>query len=211
MTMGSSTPPVENAAPSIQATRNRPRFVWALLILVAVFWACFVGLKQMNLPIYAGFFSTVGSVALLTLVFTVWWFAVGGGWLRGPSARICLPDRDRRCFRPIHRPIHRSDGIHFLRPSRGHFDNRALACRDPKSVGCPARTWHARHLCPCRRVYDHCPWRRNRRRAKRGHPLALDQVGRGTLLGESRGECLHARRQECRRETDVGRPAGRLD
>jgi len=82
MAMGSSTPPVESAAPAIQATPNRPRLVWALLVLVAFFWACFVGLKQMNLPIYAGFFSTVGSVALLTLVFTVWWFAAGGGWLR---------------------------------------------------------------------------------------------------------------------------------
>jgi len=69
------------AAP-IPAAPNRPRFIWALVVLVAAFWALPFLLKLLDFPIYAGFFSSVGSVALLTLVFTAWWLVFGGGWLR---------------------------------------------------------------------------------------------------------------------------------
>jgi outer membrane protein assembly factor BamB len=72
----------ENQAASTPIAPNRPRFVWAILILVAAFWAILSLLKVFDLPIYAGFFSSVGSCALLTLLFTVWWFVFGGGWLR---------------------------------------------------------------------------------------------------------------------------------
>jgi outer membrane protein assembly factor BamB len=72
----------ENQAISAQTASKRPRFAWVLLVLVAAFWALPFLLKLLDFPIYAGFFSSVGSVALLTLVFTVWWFIFGGGWLR---------------------------------------------------------------------------------------------------------------------------------
>src|SRR5580704_1129624 len=72
----------ENQAASTPIAPNRPRFVWAILILVAAFWAILSLLKIFDLPIYAGFFSSVGSCALLALLFTAWWFVFGGGWLR---------------------------------------------------------------------------------------------------------------------------------
>jgi outer membrane protein assembly factor BamB len=75
-------PAKDDQAASTRATPKRPRFVWALVVLIAAFWSIPFLLKALDFPIYAGFFSSVGSVALLTLIFTIWWFTFGGGWLR---------------------------------------------------------------------------------------------------------------------------------
>lgn len=80
--MNTPSTPAASDQTSIQTTLRRPRFAWVLLVLIAAFWALPFLLKLLDFPIYAGFFSSVGSVALLTLVFTVWWFIFGGGWLR---------------------------------------------------------------------------------------------------------------------------------
>ena len=78
--LSTPTGPIEAESPP--ANLRKPRFGWVLLALVAVFWAVPFVLKQLDFPIYAGFFSSVGTVGVLTLAFTAWWFTYGGGRLR---------------------------------------------------------------------------------------------------------------------------------
>jgi outer membrane protein assembly factor BamB len=78
--LSTPTGPIEVVSPP--ANLRKPRFIWVLLVLVAAFWAVPFVLKQLDFPIYAGFFSSVGSVGVLTLAFTAWWFTYGGGRLR---------------------------------------------------------------------------------------------------------------------------------
>ena len=67
-------------APSVN--RNRQRGVWIPLVLVALFWCVPFVAKLLDLPIYAGFFSSVGSVAVLILAFSAWWLYAGAARLR---------------------------------------------------------------------------------------------------------------------------------
>jgi outer membrane protein assembly factor BamB len=60
------------APPSVAA---RPPRVWPVFGALAVFWAYFVGCDWLELTTPAKFFSRLGAVALLTLVFLVWWWA----------------------------------------------------------------------------------------------------------------------------------------
>jgi outer membrane protein assembly factor BamB len=70
------------AAPGPVASGNRPRHLWIPVVLVALFWTVPLVVKQLDLPIFAGFFSSVASFGVLALAFTAWWLTAGGARLR---------------------------------------------------------------------------------------------------------------------------------
>lgn len=75
-------PQNELAAAPPRVSGRKLRHVWVPLLFVAAFWLVPVILKLLDFPIYAGFFTSVATVALLTLAFTIWWLAWGGGLFR---------------------------------------------------------------------------------------------------------------------------------
>jgi outer membrane protein assembly factor BamB len=70
------------APPGPVASGNRPHRLWIPLVLVALFWTVPLVVKQLDLPIFAGFFSSVASFGVLALAFTAWWLTAGGARLR---------------------------------------------------------------------------------------------------------------------------------
>jgi outer membrane protein assembly factor BamB len=71
----------EIAAPPVASAIRQGR-LWMPLVFVVAFWAAAFVLKRLDLPIYAGFFSSVASVGVLTLAFTLWWLTCGEARLR---------------------------------------------------------------------------------------------------------------------------------
>jgi outer membrane protein assembly factor BamB len=80
---GTQTAPVVTATPA-PAVAARPPRVWPAFAALALFWGYFIGCDWMELTTGVKFFSRIGAVALLTLVFLVWWWA---------NRRISLADK----------------------------------------------------------------------------------------------------------------------
>ncbi len=68
--------------PGPVASGNRPNRLWIPVLFVALFWTVPLVVKQLDLPIFAGFFSSVASFGVLALAFTAWWLTAGGARLR---------------------------------------------------------------------------------------------------------------------------------
>ena len=73
---------VLQAPGTIAPSGRKARRPWFPLVLVAVYWALTVLSKRLDLPIFAGFLSSMALAGLLILSFSVWWLIRGGGRLR---------------------------------------------------------------------------------------------------------------------------------
>jgi outer membrane protein assembly factor BamB len=71
---GVQTSPVVAATPAPLVAARPPR-VWPAFVALALFWAYFFGCDWVELTTPVKFFSRLGAVALLTLVFLIWWWA----------------------------------------------------------------------------------------------------------------------------------------
>jgi hypothetical protein len=63
-----SIPPLQ--APSAQS--GRVLRVWPAVVIAAAYWLTMFVLSRLDLPIFAGFFSSVGASLLTGLLFTIW-------------------------------------------------------------------------------------------------------------------------------------------
>ena len=75
-----SIPPLQ--APSAQSVRVLR--VWPAVVIAAAYWLTMFVLSRLDLPIFAGFFSSVGASLLTGLLFTIWFLT-----------RRAIPGRDR--------------------------------------------------------------------------------------------------------------------
>lgn len=74
---GDDAPPANDPASTVPpVTVRRPR-IWPGLLLVALYWAVALGVGWAELPITTTFMSGAGALALLTLVFPIWWLTNG--------------------------------------------------------------------------------------------------------------------------------------
>ena len=73
---------VLQAPGTIAPSGRKARRPWLPLVFVAVYWAVTVLSKRLDLPIFAGFLSSMALAGLLILSFSVWWLIRGGGRLR---------------------------------------------------------------------------------------------------------------------------------
>jgi outer membrane protein assembly factor BamB len=60
---------------------TKQRRIWVPFVLLAAFWILPFAVKPLDLPIYASFFTTVGSFGVLALAFSIWWLTSGGARL----------------------------------------------------------------------------------------------------------------------------------
>src|SRR5580704_15488353 len=63
-----SIPPLQG--PSAQSLRVLR--VWPAVVLAAAYWVAMLVISQLDLPIFAGFFSSVGASVLTGLLFSIW-------------------------------------------------------------------------------------------------------------------------------------------
>lgn len=68
--------PTESTSSGAPAIARRPR-IWPGVVLVALYWAVAFGVGWAELPISTTFMSIAGALALLTLVFPIWWLTNG--------------------------------------------------------------------------------------------------------------------------------------
>ena len=73
---------VGDAPASFPVAVRKPRRLWVAVLLVAAYWIALAIAKRLDLPIYAGFFTTVGLSAALGLALAIWWLTSGGVRLR---------------------------------------------------------------------------------------------------------------------------------
>jgi outer membrane protein assembly factor BamB len=81
--VGTQASPAVDATPAPPAAARPPR-VWPAFAALALFWAYFFGCDWLELTTAVKFFSRLGAVALLTLLFMIWWWA---------NRRISLADK----------------------------------------------------------------------------------------------------------------------
>ena len=85
------TPPLRRPLPREPA---RPMRLWPAIVLIAAYWASWVGLLFIDLTISAHFFSSVIGPGVLFLLFLIWWGTNPGfagrspDWDRGGRVRL---------------------------------------------------------------------------------------------------------------------------
>lgn len=74
--MHSDTPaPVDSSSPP--SPESRAVRVWPGVVLVALFWCVFFGVRILDAPISTGFMSIMAASALMTLLYVGWWLFNG--------------------------------------------------------------------------------------------------------------------------------------
>lgn len=72
-----STSPAPVEGSPIPSPTARPVRVWPGVVLVALFWCVFFGVRLFDLPISTGFVSIMGTASLITLLYLGWWLFNG--------------------------------------------------------------------------------------------------------------------------------------
>ena len=77
MTDAESSAKPDQPAPQLEQTpaSAKPPRLWPGAVIVAAFWAAFLGLTTLDAPISTTFMSQAAAVLLMTLAFTIWWLA----------------------------------------------------------------------------------------------------------------------------------------
>ncbi len=72
-----STSPAPIEGSPIPSPTARPVRVWPGVVLVALFWSVFFGVRVLDAPISTGFMSIMGAASLMTLLYLGWWLCNG--------------------------------------------------------------------------------------------------------------------------------------